>query len=40
VVGGRARYLIAFWTPDRDAGVSAAVAAIRAHFPDGEVHAA
>jgi small-conductance mechanosensitive channel len=40
VVGGRARYQIAFWTPDRDAGVSAAVAAIRAHFPDGEVHAA
>jgi small-conductance mechanosensitive channel len=40
VANGKARYQITFWTPDHDAGVSAAVAAIRKHFPDGEVHPA
>ncbi|HEV2011078.1 MAG TPA: mechanosensitive ion channel family protein [Candidatus Limnocylindria bacterium] len=40
VVNGRARYQITFWTPDHDAGINAAVAAIRQHFPDGEVRPA
>src|SRR6202171_5335440 len=40
VANGKARYQITFWAPDHEAGVSAAVAAIRKHFPDGEVHAA
>ena len=37
VVNAKARYQITFWTPDHDAGVTAAVAALRKHFPDGEV---
>jgi small conductance mechanosensitive channel len=40
VANGRARYQITFWTPDHDAGVGAAVAAIRTHFPEGEVRPA
>jgi small conductance mechanosensitive channel len=40
VVGGKARYQVTFWAPDRDAAVTAAVAAIRARFPAGEVRAA
>jgi small-conductance mechanosensitive channel len=40
VANGKARYQITFWTPDHDAGVTAAVAAIRKHFPEGEVHPA
>lgn len=40
VANGRARYQVTFWTPDHDAGVAAAIAALRAHFPDGEVRAA
>ncbi|HEY8808158.1 MAG TPA: mechanosensitive ion channel domain-containing protein [Candidatus Limnocylindria bacterium] len=40
VMNGKARYQITFWAPDHDAGVAAAVAAIRKHFPDGEVHPA
>lgn len=40
VTNGRARYQITFWAPDHDAGVTAAVAALRAHFPDGEVRPA
>jgi small-conductance mechanosensitive channel len=40
VATGRARYQITFWTPDHDVGVGAAVAAIRAHFPEGEVRPA
>jgi small-conductance mechanosensitive channel len=40
VANGKARYQIAFWTPDHDVGVTAAVAAIRKHFPEGEVHPA
>ena len=40
VANGRARYQITFWAPDHDAGVAAAVAAMRAHFPDGDVRAA
>ena len=38
VTGGKARYLVTFWTAERDAAVSAAVAALRARFPQGEVH--
>jgi hypothetical protein len=40
VVNGKARYQITFWAPDHDAGVAAAVAALRRHFPDGEVRPA
>jgi len=38
VTGGKARYLVTFWTADRDAALSAAVGALRARFPQGEVH--
>jgi len=37
VSGGQARYLVTFWTAERDAALSAAVAALRARFPQGEV---
>ncbi len=37
VVNGKARYQVTFWAPDHDAGVAAAIAALRTHFPDGEV---
>ncbi|HEV2250249.1 MAG TPA: mechanosensitive ion channel domain-containing protein [Candidatus Limnocylindria bacterium] len=40
VVNGKARYQLTFWAPDHDAAVSAAVAAVRTHFPDGEVRPA
>ena len=40
VTNGKARYQVTFWAPDHDAGVSAAVAALRKHFPEGEVHGA
>jgi small conductance mechanosensitive channel len=38
VSDGKARYLVSFWTPERDVALSAAVAALRARFPQGEVH--
>ncbi len=38
VSNGKARYLVSFWTAERDAALSAAVAALRARFPQGEVH--
>ena len=38
VTDGKARYLVTFWTAERDAALSAAVAALRARFPQGEVH--
>lgn len=38
VSAGKARYLVTFWTAERDAALSAAVAALRARFPQGEVH--
>ena len=38
VTDGKARYLVSFWTGERDAALSAAVAALRARFPQGEVH--
>src|SRR5947207_3207921 len=37
VVNGKARYQVTFWAPDHDAGVAAAIATLRTHFPDGEV---
>lgn len=37
VTEGKARYLVTFWTAERDAALSAAVAALRARFPQGEV---
>ncbi len=37
VADGKARYLVSFWTAERDAALSAAVAALRARFPQGEV---
>ena len=40
VINGKARYQVTFWAPDHDAGVAAAVAALRKHFPDGEVRPA
>ncbi len=39
VANGKARYRITFWAPDREAAVAAAVAAVRARFPTGEVRA-
>ena len=38
VSDGKAHYLVSFWATDRDAAGSAAVAALRARFPQGEVH--
>jgi small conductance mechanosensitive channel len=38
VSDGKARYLVTFWTNDREAALSGAVAALRARFPQGEVH--
>jgi small-conductance mechanosensitive channel len=40
VSDGRAHYLVSFWAADRDAVASAAIAALRARFPQGEVHSA
>ena len=40
VSAGRAHYLIAFWAGDRDAVASDAIGALRARFPQGEVHGA
>ena len=37
---GKAHYLVSFWAADREAASSAAVAALRARFPQGEVHGA
>jgi len=38
VSDGKARYLVTFWTTDRDTALSGAVAGLRARFPQGEVH--
>ena len=38
VSDGKAHYLITLWAADRDAATSAAVSALRARFPQGEVH--
>ena len=38
VTDGRAHYLIGFWAANRDMVASSAIAALRARFPQGEVH--
>ena len=38
VEGERAHYLVGFWAQDRDTATSAALTALRARFPQGEVH--
>jgi small-conductance mechanosensitive channel len=38
VTDGRAHYLIGFWAAERDMVASAVIAALRARFPQGEVH--
>jgi len=38
VQDGRAHYLVSFWSADRDSAVSVALTALRARFPQGEVH--
>lgn len=38
VTDGRAHYLIGLWAANRDMVASAAIAALRARFPQGEVH--
>ena len=35
---GKARYIVNFWASDRDQAISAAVRALRARYPNGEVH--
>jgi small conductance mechanosensitive channel len=40
VSDGRAHYQVTFWAADRDGATSSAVAALRARFPQGEVHGA
>jgi small conductance mechanosensitive channel len=38
VADGKARYLVTFWSADRDAALARALSALRARFPQGEVH--
>ena len=38
VSDGKVRYQVTFWAPDREAGLVAAIRAVRAHFPQGDVH--
>ena len=38
VQDGKAQYLVSFWAADRDAALARALAALRARFPQGEVH--
>ena len=38
VADGKARYLVTFWAADRDAALARALAALRARFPQVEVH--
>jgi small-conductance mechanosensitive channel len=40
VINAKARYQVTFWAPDHDAGVAAAVAALRKQFPEAEVRPA
>jgi small-conductance mechanosensitive channel len=35
---GKAQYLVTFWAADRDAALARALTALRARFPQGEVH--
>ncbi|HEY7624539.1 MAG TPA: mechanosensitive ion channel family protein [Candidatus Limnocylindria bacterium] len=38
VAEGRAQYLVTFWAANRDAALAQAVRALRARFPQGDVH--
>ena len=38
IADGKARYMVTFWAADRDAALARALAALRARFPQGEVH--
>src|SRR5438874_1023790 len=38
VADGKAQYLVSFWAANRDAALAAALRALRARFPQGEVH--
>jgi small-conductance mechanosensitive channel len=38
VADGKAQYLLTFWAANRDAAVAQALRALRARFPQGEVH--
>jgi len=38
VADGKAQYLVTFWATDRDAALAQALRALRARFPQGEVH--
>lgn len=40
VSDGKAHYLVSFWAADQSAASSAAIASLRARFPQGEVHGA
>jgi small-conductance mechanosensitive channel len=40
VSDGQARFQVTFWAGDRDAALTSALAAVRARFPEGEVHSA
>ena len=35
---GKAQYVVTFWAADRDSALARALAALRARFPQGEVH--
>src|SRR5437016_13594184 len=38
VADGKAQYLVSFWAANRDAALAPALRALRAQFPQGEVH--
>ena len=40
VSGGTARFQVTFWAKDQEAAIAAALAALQARFPQGEVHGA
>ena len=38
IADGKANYLVTFWSADRQAALARGIAALRARFPQGEVH--
>jgi small-conductance mechanosensitive channel len=38
IADGKAQYVVSFWAANRDSAVAQAIRAIRARFPQGEVH--
>jgi hypothetical protein len=38
VADGKAQYLVSFWAANRDAALAPALRALRAQFPQGDVH--